>query len=367
MTKLHEGNTLSHKPVIDSERSRLHHQLMTVHNDQLYYLGPNGLYSLTYNSKEWKKEADPQFSIESGHSMTSTPHGIVVFGGNVSGKTISDAWIFAVDRWRAFTHDLAPRAYHSCTWIPTMSSVLLSGGSFDHNVYQDFVLLDLKSGKSKTIPLSTPLPFSHHTVTYVSGTQVCLYGGIHANKAENRNMYLIDLSTGEVTIIDSPYLYPARRSHHASLFFGNLFITGGLSQSVVSSDALIYIFEHNVWLNLEFSTSIESSLFVFPMKRGIFFIDETGQNSTVLYYKSNEEPFTGVDDPKYIEFLSSLLDINSKKQKTSPLIMAAQKARRFLSQEKLNMYLEIEKFYHKDILEDTAIAITSHTKEKDTS
>lgn len=365
----YESDVINHRPIIQtsSDNSARKHirQLMVAHDDKIYYLSNEGLFLISYKSKEWKKQAEPYFEIENGNSLTSTPEGLVYLGGNTEGKTTMDIWIFATDRWRVLRNEVSSRAHHACAWIPNQEILLISGGSYDHSVLSDFVSLDLKSGKSKEIELSMKLRFTHHTISYMKDDIVCLYGGIKPDKSENTDIYIINLKTGNVNVLNAPNLFSVRKSHIATVFYGNLLITGGFSQSENTSDALLFMFDEKIWLKLQFQASFEPT-YVFPMKLGFFLIDETGSKTCILYYKGDQMPFTGTNDPQYLSFLSNLLDSNILIQRSYPLIESLNKFVKSLKKEKTSLSNEIERLYEKDELYQTAKNISDYISEKNT-
>ncbi|OHS98190.1 hypothetical protein TRFO_09064 [Tritrichomonas foetus] len=393
MNLLTSPKVFYHSPIISfnpDATDKKYEPIMTVHEDKIFYLSRDNLYSLDYESKDWKKEAPPPFNVEYGHSMTSTPHGLVVFGGYSGGKTLSNIWIYNFDKWRAFTHNITGRAFHSSLWIPSLSSLLISGGytlnaeknsdseadtnsnkmsgknvrssekfsdkslgenqkpdkksnKSHENYFNDFILLDLKGGNVRKVPLQKSLPFAYHsiiTVTAKGGHTVCLYGGKCNNKQHNEKIFLINLIDGSVHEIDVVPFFGSRYLHKSFNFYGNLLISGGYSDSKRCNDTLLFIFLHRVWLtfNLPKIEAINNLGYILMLEKGIKLISIKGDVSAIVYFNENKVPFTDTKDPKYMALLNSLLDRNLSDQNLDPSKSQFESKRQVLLDERRKLY-----------------------------
>ena len=320
-----ETARISHSCAVSAPPEELS-TVFCVHNDRLFGLG-HSTKVLDYESPDWHRVGHISFPANPEQVLVSTPEGLVVFGGRVDGKVISDLHIFNNSAWTRLSHDLRGRANCACCWIPYYDRLLISGGQDDTGVLSDFVLVDLKVGSVQVIDLVTPLAFSRHSVTYITGNTVCLFGGLDADGNINSRMFLISLNNGKVKeITDIPVLAP-RHGHWAFNFFGNLLITGGCGEGDRENAAMLFVFRWKVWLSIRVPKNLRNA---FPLNRGFLFVSDNGDCSIVRYFKDTKEPFSGGDDPDYIDFLGKLCEVslqaeslilNSAESRSSELLM----------------------------------------------
>lgn len=361
-----------HKPVIEytvGATDQKYEPVLTVHEDKVFYFGKNGLFSLNYDSKEWKAEASPPFKVEYGYTMTSTPVGLVIFGGCAGNDIIkADTWIYSFDRWRALTHNASPRCFHTSTWIPALDALLISGGYNNEGFLSDFLLLDLKSGYTREFPLQYPLSFAYHTVTVITNNMLCLYGGKSSDGSQNNKTFLININDGSVREINVVPFFEPRYLHRAFNFYGNLLVTGGYSESnsfylmnnktstsqisrsnplnpSFASVPILFVFLHRVWLTFYLPDSILSLIpdigFILPLNKGLMIISSKGDQSAVLYFNESHEPFIGTKDTHYITFLNNLLHQNLNSLNLNPENSPVEIRRKNLLDERRKIYSEI--------------------------
>ena len=276
------------------------------HNDRLFGIG-HAIRTLDYESADWKRAGSIPFPLNPEQALVSTPEGLVLFGGRVDGKVISDLFIYRDDAWHELSHDLRGRANHACCWVPGYDRMLVSGGQDDAGILGDFVLVDLKVGSVRVIELVTPLPFVRHSVTFITGNTVCLFGGLDSAGNLNSKLFLVSLNNGKVKeITDIPVCSP-RAGHWAFNFYGNLLVTGGCGEGERENAAMLFVFRWKVWLAIRVPKGLPNA---FPLEKGFMFVSDTGDCSVVKYFKDSKEPFNGSDDPDYVDFLSKLLAVS---------------------------------------------------------
>lgn len=368
----------THKPVINyvsGTTDQKYEPVFTVHEDRIFYLGNNNLLSLSYDSKDWKEEAPPPFNVDYGYTVTSTPAGLVVFGGCLKDDTIiADTWIHSFDRWRALTHNASPRCFHASTWIPSLDALLISGGYNNEGFLGDFLLLDLKSGYTREFPLQYQLSFAFHTITVITNNMLCLYGGKCSDGSQNNKTFLININDGSIREIDVVPFFEPRYLHRAFNFYGNLLVTGGYSEvnsfylinnteinkqksSSLSSKPsnitdhsnanvpLLFVFLHRVWLTFFLPESILSLMpeigYILSLNKGLMFISPNGSQSAVLYFNESHEPFAGTKDPRYITFLNNLLYQNLNFLNLNPENSPVEVRRKTLLEQRRSLYQEI--------------------------
>lgn len=362
----------THKPVINyiaGTTDQKYEPVLTVHEDRVFYFGNNNLLSLNYDSKDWKSEAPPPFKVDYGFTMTSTPAGLVIFGGcTISGSIISDTWIYSFDRWRALTHNASPRCFHTSTWIPALDALLISGGYNNEGFLSDFLLLDLKSGYTREFPLQYPLSFAYHTVTVITDNMLCLYGGKCSDGSQNNKTFLININDGSVREINVVPFFEPRYLHRAFNFFGNLLVTGGYSEMnsfyLMNSSGInrqrttgnqgpnsnacipiLFVFLHRVWLTFYLPDSLLSLIhdigYILPLNKGLMFISSNGGESAVLFFNESHEPFGGTKDTRYITFLNNLLYQNLNSLNLDPENSPVEARRKALLEERRKIYDDI--------------------------
>lgn len=367
MNLISQPNVITHQPIIKLNSNpdlKKSDPVLTVHDDRVYYLSSDCLFSLDYESKEWKSEGEPQFKADYGFSMTSTPSGLVFFGGcrENDSNFVSDLYIYSFEHWLAHTHNASPRCWHAATWVASLSSLLISGGYSPKGIKDDFILLDITSGLTRQLPLQIPLPFAFHSITVINPTWVCLYGGQFQDGRQNNNVFLINVHNGKVEKLDDFPFFQPRYRHRAFNFYGNLLVSGGYNISspkaingnsktqpknvgVPVNSIILLVFLHRVWLMCpipeQLSKVMTDTSYALLLSKGLMLINKDGSQSSVLYFNDTKEPFFGPKDPKYIGFLNNLLSQNLHSQNSDPYESPYETRRLQLLEERRQIYQQL--------------------------
>jgi hypothetical protein len=268
-----------------------------------------GLSWVNPKSGSWVK-INPPFPAAPGMSLTSTPHGLVAYGGEEEGGNFTkDIWVYSDHKWRPIATSLQARSYHASTWIPALNSLLIHGG-YSSTPLSDFQLIDLDSGNVTQIQTDRRLSFSSHTVTCIHDSVVCLFGGVDDTKHLNTQLYEIDLSSGKVKVIESDNDLAARSSHQAYEFHGCLWITGGFFMGEFANTSSIFIFSRNIWLTIDFQEYLSNTWLAIPNKNSCELFNDSFNEARTIFFCHNRELFVDSNDARLIAFFSRLIDVN---------------------------------------------------------
>ncbi len=131
----------------------------------------------------WQQLA-PQFAppARSGHAMTSTPDGILLFGGNDPFGSLADTWRYDGRTWIRHPHRLAPpaRADHSLSWDSDRQRAVLHGGmsqNFGQAVLDDTWEYGELGWRETSPAVRGPAILDHATAYDPGSLQVVLFGG----------------------------------------------------------------------------------------------------------------------------------------------------------------------------------------------
>ncbi|OHT03670.1 hypothetical protein TRFO_28860 [Tritrichomonas foetus] len=300
----------------DCEYTGENYPKVTKYKDTYYLLYEDKLYSYTSSSPFWTVIKNLVISADQGSSLTSTPEGLVLYGGQSENTFYKDMWIYS-NAWRPIAGNQIPRAFHAACWIEEKNSLMVHGGICNTGFLSDCVLIDLVTGAVTEINLKTRIPLAYHTATYFGDNIVFLAGGLDPEKRLNSKLYKVNIETGEVEpLIDS---FNSRRyCHHAFNFYGFLCIVGGIRYGTKVSNCAIYDTMHKTWLSIALNKLLPKGLFIIYEKSKIKIFDENLKNARDCYFNQNHEPFVDVNDPNLLKFFAELLENNIAvdKQKT---------------------------------------------------
>jgi len=278
------------------------------HNND-YFALTSYLFVLNQDSEEWKSIIIPFSDSIKGSSLSSTPYGVVVFGGQNGHQFQSKMYIYSNKTFREFSHDISARSFHSSLWIPSVSRLLITGG-MNQSIKSDFILLDLSSGQSKSIILKKELFLAFHTVSIIDDNRVCIFGGINKEKKAISTIHIVNLNTGDVETLNTMGFPYCRAGHNMFYFHGNLIVSGGFDNKGRQKEPALYNFSNNIWLSINFSPIAPSSGFILPSSNGFVFFNESMNTKITLPIGNNPDPIVNDNDPRVYDFLEAVIDGN---------------------------------------------------------
>lgn len=298
-----------------------------------YYVCANELYyiDLQEGTPTWRKVSTLPFLQRNGQSMTSTPSGIVFFGGQDKNMVsyYNDLWIYSTQNWEYVTCDIPVRAFHAAA-CDQNGNLIICGGFIDsqHSLH-DIYLINLKTQVVTELNIPFLPKVSYHSLTPLPDGAFILYGSksedTREEKSQNKGlkneMYILNLQNACVKKIMTNYQKTEIDLHSASYVFGNLYLC---SRNNPSSPVWLFNFERNIFI--PYYIQIQSQpisplcLFSIPFNRK----DEKSKQNVICLqcithdYKSyasirifTEEPpsdyYQLINRPDYIEFMRNRL------------------------------------------------------------
>ena len=270
----------------------------------------DGYRRLNPETSTWEP-VDVPFTTGAGMTITSTPKGLVVCGGELEGSATSEIWICLQGKWRPISASIQPRAHHACAWVPAKNALLVHGG-FGDSVLSDFELVDLDSGTVTEIEVNQKLALTNHTVTVLDGTRVIVFGGLNTGRHLNDRMFEVDLATGKVQSIAGDHGLAVRCSHLAFEYFGCLCVTGGFKMGEKVQNASLFDFTNCVWLTITFGSELlPDTWFAMRLPTGFWLLNSTFSEGKVVYYNQNRQPFVDANDDQLVKFFARVMEVNS--------------------------------------------------------
>lgn len=139
---------------------------------------------------------------------------VVIHGGiGLHGRRLSDTWLldlsddFRSARWHQIPNVLpspSPRSGHSLTWVGGNCMVLFGGRGSGYEVLNDVWLFDVGGDHPEwkelrcdpsTVPGEMPLPRVGHSATLILGGRVLIYGGEDSQRHRKADFWLLDISS----------------------------------------------------------------------------------------------------------------------------------------------------------------------------
>ncbi|WOK95002.1 F-box/kelch-repeat protein [Canna indica] len=135
---------------------------------------------------------------------------MVIHGGiGLNGLRFNDTWIlnlsddFGSGRWHQVTNvrpSPPPRSGHSLTWIGGTYMVLFGGRASGYEVLNDVWIFHIGDGnpewkelKLSGLPSETPLPRVGHSATLILGSKILIYGGEDSERRRKDDFWVLDV------------------------------------------------------------------------------------------------------------------------------------------------------------------------------
>jgi hypothetical protein len=278
-------------------------------HDSKYYALQDGIYQLSQATGDWDPLPDLPFTVARGMSLTSTPHGLVAFGGETDSGVSRELWILWERKWRPIANTLQPRAWHSAEWIPSLNGLLIHGGYSTTTLF-DFQLIDPENGMITQLSTEKRICLQDHTVTYLRDVTVVIFGGQDENKHLNMQLFEVDLSCGKVKSIEAIHELAARYGHHTFDFFGCLWITGGFRMGEVVRESGIFVFSNGIWLKLSCADLQKGNWMVVPGRTGCHLFSQDFSESRKMFFSVGQQPILDANDSQLTSFFSRLVEMN---------------------------------------------------------
>lgn len=138
---------------------------------------------------------------------------VVVYGGIGSdGVRLDDTWLLdlserPVPAWRRVNTFISPpaRSGHTLTWVGGKCMILFGGRGTKFEVLNDVWLLDMEGDSAEWLELkaselhpkhSVPAPRAGHSATLIFGGRVLIYGGEDGRRCRKGDVWVLDPSVG---------------------------------------------------------------------------------------------------------------------------------------------------------------------------
>ncbi|KAK8888017.1 Adagio protein 3 [Tritrichomonas musculus] len=313
---LQEINNYSNETLISSSDIR---PPQCFHIDSFFLCTSELWYFQRSQPLQWKKESQLPFQKRQGQSMTSTPSGIVFFGGQSDLLTYNDLWIYNKGQWSYVTCDIPARANHAAACDKNGRLVICGGTTENQAVLHDLYVIDLKTQKVKELKIPDFPPVSHeHSLTLLPDGTFVLFGGEMKLSSDNKvqsieyNMYILDLEKKTVNKIETDFQNKID-SHFTAVIYGMLFVFGGSDRKV-----WMFNFDHHVWIpfslpkfnNNEFRPYYVFSSFLFTEDKCLHLVsDDFKKLATVPVFGEPppSDPYILKNHPHFIHFLRTNL------------------------------------------------------------
>lgn len=238
-----------------------------------------GLFSLPCGSEQWMAVTPLPFTIGTGFSIVATSEGLVVFNDG-------QFWVYETGIWQPVIESITTRTKHAMCYVPPLRCVILIGGeSCDGDVLPDSWVLWIDKGEVKPFNPSEELARSRHSVTWVDGSRVCVFGGKEYVGAAPTLPVFIDVLTTQVETIDIFAPFPHLLDNVGWMFDGRLFYT---CPSDSNRNCWILDLEHQIWLSMPLRQFHPGASFILPMVGGFRVFNENLLQSVELFYTSKE-------------------------------------------------------------------------------
>jgi len=284
------------------------------------YLKSGLVYMTMPDFNSWSFLVLTPFTSRIGQSMTSTPSGLVFFGGfDGNEEYYNDLWIYSENNWRNIICDVCPRSNHAACCTED-GCLLVSGGSNQNKVFSDFYKVDLKSGETKKIETQKEIPLQFHTITHYQKDLFFIAGGKNIQQVITSDLFSFSIDSGNIDIVKVAASIPGFINHSAQIILGNLWISNMFAESYPDSHIWIFCIRKQLWIpfslkngtrNRSFGSRIP--LFVFMSNslsnfKALHFIDDKGQNIMTMPIFSEYPTVDTENSIELIEFMANQIN-----------------------------------------------------------
>ncbi|OHT16151.1 hypothetical protein TRFO_13488 [Tritrichomonas foetus] len=321
------------------------------HEDSFYLCTDDLWYFNAAPPLQWTKVSQVPFNKRQGQSMTSTPFGVVFFGGQEKGFSYhNDLWIFNKGEWSYVTCDIPVRAYHAAACDQLGRLVIYGGTTLNQKVLRDIYIIDMKTQKTIELKFPNLPPVSHdHSLTLLPDGTFCLFGGELELSEDNRatsqtmkyNIYILDFEKLSVKKIATDFENTIG-THFSACIYNMLFIFGGSDRNVWA-----FNFDHNVWIPLQLPTfnNVKFSPFfafiskLFTENKCLHLVSDDFKKLASIPIFIEPPPADVKNNPQFIHFLKNhLIYANSYFDKFDPRSqLFILEKRRFLTTRRLDL------------------------------
>lgn len=277
-----------------------------VHEDTVY-LTNKDLWFFNCGDFIWKKISPLPICSFDGQSITSTPYGIVFFGGNGGNSYFSnDLWIFDKGNWDYITCEIPVRADHASAW-DKRGFLVITGGKNDSDNLNDIFLVDLVSHEVKELKIDGFPKFRNHSLTPLDEGKFALFGGFiindDGNEIINTKLFILNLLDLKITEIETDMKIEGFGYHFASLIYNMLFVV-----NYETNKTMIFNFDKNIWIPLTIENYKKKIIFLFSsynfsQNKAIHIIDNEFETVSSYQIFSKPPPEKIKNHPQFINFL----------------------------------------------------------------
>ena len=230
-------------------------------NDEAFYCQTSEQsFEHSKSSKSWEAIPTNSGIIKKGQSMTSIPYGIAYFGGQgAEGFVTNEFWVYEHHVWQPIFNNIKGRKYHNAVFIEKTNSLVIIGGKDDKEVLENNVIINMKNYEVKELKFDHELKFTRHSLTYIDNNKICLFGGMDKDNNPNESLYIIDIETKKVKVINT-YLPFYPNFNHSTAYIDGLFI-------VITPPPNIscwgFDLNFSIWLKLDLDNVLSETRFLF--------------------------------------------------------------------------------------------------------
>ena len=214
------------------------------------YIKTHYLYSCEKQT-EWVCNTHLPFMPRKGQSMTACENSIVFFGGfDSDGNYHNDIWIYENKQWYSLSSNVDDRAFHAACYIGN-NKLLISGGENQNTIFDDFIIIDLKTGNSEKFIINEgpQIKRSNHSLTFVDENTIYIVGGNdNIKNILTCDIFVLSLIDKKITEIETISKIQGFGSHSCSYVPGNLIITPHVMLSFPSSNLWFFNLDNKIWI-----------------------------------------------------------------------------------------------------------------------
>ena len=203
-----------------------------------------------------------------------------------------EMWIYENDSWIPVINDIKELAYHSAVFLDYCNSLCISGGicakkqksqqilenklKYPSSLYttepfqvsQEIIIFNFTTFEKQIINPTLPKLTFGCSTALVFKQSICMFGGKDENGDNRNELYLINLSNGNVSEMEKPVKGINKFSHDSFICDSKLFVFSGFVDNEYSGTCWIYDFDHSTWLYFDTTEYIEDPAFLVQTEKG---------------------------------------------------------------------------------------------------